>query len=188
MNVSDTQLVRFAAQRVRRALMRTKVAVTPRAYRHLVGVVCLPVRDELCRGLAVHEPLTQWHRLGLARPLRSPERAALLGIVGDVTLLICGFWWQERSLQRTGRELGDLMDLGRDSYRNIGDEPYEELAAKYSGLADALTVMEAHYGADRDERVVALCESWRRHHDPRAARILAHLGLPAGLLDPGRPS
>src|SRR3972149_377827 len=152
----DENVLRFAAQRVRRALLKTKVTVTPRAFRHLVGVVCLPVRDRWFRDPHVYESLTAWYRRGTARTIGSPERAHLLGHVGDASLLVCGFWWEQHALSRNhdDRDVQYLLNLGRRSYHNIGEEPYPELASNFPRLADAMTVLAAQYTASGNRRLL----------------------------------
>ncbi len=115
-------------------------------------------------------------------------RRELLRKLGDVALFVSGLFAE--SFNRRIVNIDYYVAMGGNAYGHLSQEPqlatagarrvFGELAEKFVAFVDVLNEVaeQAHPGSGRD--VLALYERWLRSGSPRAARRLAHLGIPVG--------
>jgi hypothetical protein len=147
------------------------------------------------RSDVLFEPGTQGARLRplalmLAEALGAPtlaERQHALQRLGDVSLFVAGFL--PRSFARRlvdvdyhiamgGRAYGSLADTARGGTRGgVIARVFEELAAKFGDLVDALNEIAEAARPPRHEDLLRLYEIWMKTGSARAAGRLRALGV-----------
>lgn len=106
------------------------------------------------------------------------QRIILLRRVGDSALLASGWWWQFLTTLRHGMPGEDFhAELGKQAYRRIQQELFDELADKFFGLVDVLARMSGALGGESDRETMKLLDYWLRSNSRQAARLLAEHGI-----------
>jgi hypothetical protein len=105
-------------------------------------------------------------------------RTLLLRGVGDVALLLAGWWWRYTESLRRGPSFGYHIDLGWSAYHLIDGVPFDELSEKFIGLVDVLARMSAQLQRGDQRQLVKLYSHWCRTNSRQARRLLAVHGIP----------
>lgn len=153
------------------ALARERVSVTPPAEYYVVHLLVRQIDQ------GVHPDETLGDRFARAHHEAPAVRVQQLRAVGDSALVFCGLWWEHQYRPLRPSYATYHMDLGRVAYRNIGGQPFDELAAKFSALVDALIRLGTEHSLATARDIVRLYTLWQETDSRYAARALADLGL-----------
>jgi len=116
-----------------------------------------------------------------------PERQHALQRLGDVSLFVAGFLPQsfarrlvdvDYHIAMGGRAYGSLAESARRAPRGgVIARVFEELAAKFRGLVDALNEIAESARPPTHDDLMRLYEMWIKTGSPRAAGRLRALGV-----------
>ena len=172
------------------ALVANHVIVERGTSHYVVQLLTMFARSDACYepadAGARHRPLA----LMLADAAQAgsrEERLFTLQRIGDVSLFTAGFFAEALHDRAVG--LDYYVNMGGGAYRTLATngrgstrgaalaEVFEELAAKFLDLVDALNEVRASARGVSDNDVLRLYETWLRTGSRRAGRLLRQAGV-----------
>lgn len=164
------------------ALAKERLKLSDDAYMYISGLLAhVKIRKDPHPSDALAPAL-----LGALQHDPGELRNQLLRRVGNSALLLCGLWWQSVEHDATFRHGADRAyqeDIGRNAFRNIGSELYQELADKFIGVVDVFAHIGEQIGPQDAVHQLALYELFLRTNNRRAEKIL----IAQGLIVPNHP-
>lgn len=163
----------FFREVVGQALDRERVAVNPLTELYVVRLLS----GRVSRG---HNPDEALHVVFFEAMNATPTAYDEIRSVGDQSLMNVGWWWEYRSRSLGAMRTRHLSDLGRMAYGVIGSCPYDEIAQKFEGIADALARASTDASLATQRDLLQLYERWRTSQSKHIARLLIEHGFVLG--------
>src|SRR3989344_1919671 len=180
--VSDERLEYFLKQKLDEVLRKNKIETTDTAQFYVWNLLLRPPIAEIDRKRAIL-PLAITYSQAQSMGIGSRQSVEDFKLVGDVCLLVAGFWWN--SLAKSLVDVDYFIGLGRSAYDNVSrtnsdlSEVLGELSGCFQEVTNALTEMSISLNMAKtsDSDIFRMYEVWIHTHNEILARILAERGV-----------
>lgn len=180
--VSDERLGYFFKQKLEEVLKKNKIETTDTAQFYVWNLLLNPPTAEIDRKRA-KLPLAITYSQAQLRGIGSRQSAADFKLVGDVCLLVAGFWWN--SLAKSLVDIDYFINLGSSAYDNVSQtnsdlsEVLGELSEHFKEITNVLIEMSVILDMAKisDSELLRVYEAWTHSHNKTFAKILAQHGI-----------
>lgn len=180
--VSDERLEYFLQQKLEEVFRTNNIEITGTARFYVWNLLLSPPIAEIDRK-RVKQPLAITYSQAQSRGIGSRQSVDDFKLVGDVCLLITGFWWN--SLTRSSVDVDYFIGLGRSAYDNVGRtnsdlaEVLGELSGYFKEITNALIEMSIvlNVAKTSDSELLKVYEVWAHTRNRAFAIILAKHGI-----------
>ena len=180
--VSDERLEYFLKQKLDEVLRKNKIETSDTAQFYVWNLLLHPPVAKVDRKLATL-PLAITYSQAQSRGIGSQQSVADFKLVGDVCLLVAGFWWN--SLAKSLVDADYFIGLGRSAYDNVSrtdsdlSEVLGELSVYFQEITNALIEMSINLNMTKtsDSDIFRMYEVWIHTQNEVLAKILVEHGV-----------